>query len=305
MPTILQLRRGNTSQTTAFTGASGEISYDTDKRILVAHDGSTPGGVPLAREAHLAAAYTTANSAYNFANTRFASAGGTVSGDVTVTGNLIVSGNVTTINADNLSIEDNMIYLNHGLSKNTYPDLGFVANYSNGISQHTGLFRDQTDGFWKFFDGYLPAPGDSIFLDTANASFRLAPVVVSSITATTSNVGTVQTGTWQGSSISSTYTDAKTVSVGGQTGVISNTQLLNFLIAVDGLGSGLDADLLDGQQGSFYQNANNINAGLIATARLASSEANSQSYLRGDRQWVKIQSSGASTGLVYFMSSFL
>ena len=83
-----------------------------------------------------------------------------------------------------------------------------------------------------------------IFLDTANASFRLAPVSVSSITATTSNVGTVQTGTWQGSSISTTYTDAKTVSVGGQTGVISNTQILNFLIAVDGASSGLDAKSL-------------------------------------------------------------
>jgi hypothetical protein len=262
MPTILQLRRGNTSQTTAFTGASGEISYDTDKKILVAHDGSTPGGVPLAREAHLA-------SAYAFANTRFASAGGTIDGNVVVTGNLTVSGNVQTLNADNLNIEDNMIYLNHGLSKNTYPDLGFVAAYSNGSYQHTGLFRDQTDGFWKFFDGYQPEPDLSVFIDTANASFRLAPLSVSSITATTSNVGTVQTGTWQGSSISSIYTDAKTVSVGGQTGVISNTQILNFLIAVDGAGSNLDADLLDGQQGSFYQDANNINAGTMNVARLS------------------------------------
>ena len=304
MPTILQLRRGNTSQTTAFTGASGEVSYDTDKKILVAHDGSTPGGVPLAREAHLAAAYVTANSAYNFANTRFASAGGTISGDMIVTGNLTVSGNVQTLNADNLSIEDNMIYLNHGLSKNTYPDLGFVAAYSNGSYQHTGLFRDQTDGFWKFFDGYQPEPDASVFIDTANASFRLAPLSVSSITATTSNVGTVQTGTWNGSVIGTAYTTAKITSVGGATGAISNTQLLTNIIAVDGAGSGLDADLLDGQQGSFYQDANNINAGLIATARLASSEANNQSYLRGDQQWVKIQSSGASSGLVYFMSSF-
>lgn len=278
MPTILQLRRGNTSQTTAFTGASGEISYDTDKKILVAHDGSTPGGVPLAREAHLAAAYVTTNSAYNFANTRFASAGGTISGDVTVTGNLTVSGNVQTLNADNLSIEDNMIYLNHGLSKNTYPDLGFVAAYSNGSYQHTGLFRDQTDGFWKFFDGYQPEPDLSVFIDTANASFRLAPLSVGSITATTSNVGTVQTGTWQGSSISTTYTDAKTVSVGGQTGVISNTQLLNFLITVDGASSGLDADLLDGQQGSYYQDANNINAGTLNVARLAISGVNAKTY---------------------------
>jgi len=264
MPTILQLRRGNTSQTTAFTGASGEVSYDTDKKILVAHDGSTPGGVPLAREAHLA-------SAYAFANTRFASAGGTIDGSVVVTGNLTITGTTTTVSANNLSIQDNMIYLNNGPGSNTYPDIGFAANYSNGVYQHTGLFRDQTDGFWKFFDGYKPEPDASIYIDTSNSSFRLAPLAVASITADTSNVGTVQTGTWQGTSISTTYTDAKITSVGGQTGPISNTQLLNFLIAVDGVGSGLDADLLDGQSGSYYQDANNINAGTLNVARLSTS----------------------------------
>lgn len=35
----------------------------------------------------------------------------------------------------------------------------------------------------------------------------------------------------------------------------------------DGSGSTLDADLLDGQHGAFYQNANNINAGILAVAR--------------------------------------
>ncbi|WP_368516647.1 hypothetical protein [Rhizobium sp.] len=36
----------------------------------------------------------------------------------------------------------------------------------------------------------------------------------------------------------------------------------------DGVGSGLDADTLDGQSGAFYQNATNLNAGTIADARL-------------------------------------
>lgn len=42
----------------------------------------------------------------------------------------------------------------------------------------------------------------------------------------------------------------------------------------DGVGSGLDADLLDGQQGAFYQNASNLSAGTIADARLPTSMAN-------------------------------
>ena len=39
----------------------------------------------------------------------------------------------------------------------------------------------------------------------------------------------------------------------------------------DGSGSGLDADVLDGQHGSYYRNAGNLNAGTIPDARLANS----------------------------------
>lgn len=39
----------------------------------------------------------------------------------------------------------------------------------------------------------------------------------------------------------------------------------------DGAGSGLDADLLDGEHGSFYQNASNLNAGTVPVARLSGS----------------------------------
>jgi hypothetical protein len=37
----------------------------------------------------------------------------------------------------------------------------------------------------------------------------------------------------------------------------------------DGSGSGLDADKLDGQEGSFYRNASNLNAGTVPAERLA------------------------------------
>ncbi len=39
----------------------------------------------------------------------------------------------------------------------------------------------------------------------------------------------------------------------------------------DGSGSGLDSDKLDGQEGSYYRNAGNLNAGTIPDARLANS----------------------------------
>ena len=47
MPTVLQFRRGTTSQNNAFTGAIGEITYDTTTDVLRVHDGSTAGGFSM------------------------------------------------------------------------------------------------------------------------------------------------------------------------------------------------------------------------------------------------------------------
>jgi parallel beta-helix repeat protein len=46
----VQLRRGTTSEHSTFTGAVGEVTVDTTKDTLVVHDGSTTGGIPLAKQ---------------------------------------------------------------------------------------------------------------------------------------------------------------------------------------------------------------------------------------------------------------
>ena len=74
MATQVQLRRGNNTQTLAFTGAEAEITVDTDKETVVVHDGSTAGGFPLAREAAANSAGVYANSAFEAANTAQATA---------------------------------------------------------------------------------------------------------------------------------------------------------------------------------------------------------------------------------------
>lgn len=48
----LQLRRGTTTEHDTFTGAVGEVSVDTDKEVLVVHDGVTVGGFPVAARAN-------------------------------------------------------------------------------------------------------------------------------------------------------------------------------------------------------------------------------------------------------------
>jgi len=47
MPKQVRLRRGTTAQHTTFTGAEGEVTFDTSKKVLVLHDGVTAGGKPV------------------------------------------------------------------------------------------------------------------------------------------------------------------------------------------------------------------------------------------------------------------
>ena len=48
MPTAVQFRRGTTAQHSTFTGATGEVTVDTDRKTVVVHDGATAGGSPVA-----------------------------------------------------------------------------------------------------------------------------------------------------------------------------------------------------------------------------------------------------------------
>ena len=57
----LKLRGGTTAENAAFTGASKEVSVDTDKNTLIVHDGTTAGGHPLAPES----ASTAQGTSYN------------------------------------------------------------------------------------------------------------------------------------------------------------------------------------------------------------------------------------------------
>ncbi|MCS7228042.1 MAG: hypothetical protein NZ839_03650 [Endomicrobia bacterium] len=46
----VQFRRGTTSQHQSFVGVIGEITVDTDKKVVVVHDGITYGGHPMQKE---------------------------------------------------------------------------------------------------------------------------------------------------------------------------------------------------------------------------------------------------------------
>ena len=50
MATQVQFRRGTTGQHSAFTGAVGEVTVDTEKRTVCIHDATQAGGFPLLKE---------------------------------------------------------------------------------------------------------------------------------------------------------------------------------------------------------------------------------------------------------------
>ena len=72
MSTQIQTRRGTTTQHSSFTGAAGEITVDTDKNVVVVHDGSTAGGHPLIKSGDIGStvqAYDADTSKNDVANT--------------------------------------------------------------------------------------------------------------------------------------------------------------------------------------------------------------------------------------------
>lgn len=169
-------------------------------------DSAVQGGIDFTNTAGVIAAVATGlseNSNVTFNN-------GTFNGNVFIDGNLTVSGSNTSLNVQNLQVADAFIYLNSG-SSSTNPDMGFAGNYNDGTYHHAGFFRDASDaGTFKVFENYGPEPDASIYIDTAHATFRLAPFAAAKINATSI------TGSLSGNaSTASKWASARTITLGG------------------------------------------------------------------------------------------
>jgi hypothetical protein len=175
-----------------------------------------------------------------------------------------------------------------GVSSNT-PSLGVLANgelslnFADGIlyyktaanalgsirtTQVTGLNKEI-----QFNDSGSFGSNASLTFDKANTTLTTNNFVANTITTGTgaggiiaganviySNVFVANSGGYvQFSDGSKQYTanagGGSVTSVAGATGVVSNTNILTGLLTVDGTGSGLDADLLDGLNSTSFANA--------------------------------------------------
>lgn len=101
------------------------------------------------------------------------------------------------------------------------PDLGITGGYNDGTYHHTGVFRDASDGNWKFFHKYTPEPDADTFIDTSHTSFELANVQAQLFIG---NVTGDVTGT-----VSSLSNHTTTNLNEGTNQYYSNTRVLNYL----------------------------------------------------------------------------
>lgn len=102
-------------------------------------------------------------NAYTLATyVKLTAASQTITGDFSITGNLFIGGNTTAVSANNLIVNDPLIYLANNNPSDTL-DIGFVGSYTNTGSAHvhTGLYRDHTSKQYYLFQGYDANPNIS------------------------------------------------------------------------------------------------------------------------------------------------
>jgi hypothetical protein len=118
----------------------------------------------------------------------------TVGGALTVSGNLYVNGNVTYINANNINLNDSLIYLADDNPSDSI-DIGFVSAFTSNVRyQHTGFVRDATDGVWKLFANVVAEPTTTIdFTNATYANLQVGNIAGTITTASQPNITTVGT----------------------------------------------------------------------------------------------------------------
>jgi hypothetical protein len=182
---------GTTLTVTGATTLNGGLTMDTDKFTVADTTGNTAiagtlgvsGIVSLTDTTDATALGTAAvvlSGGLSVAKKLHVGTNIEVDGNIVIDGDFTVNGTTTTINATNLAIEDNLIYLNEG-STVTNPDLGWAGNYNDGTYRHAGMFRDATDGGkFKIFKGLTIEPGSAI--DTTHASYDHADLQIGGLT---------------------------------------------------------------------------------------------------------------------------
>jgi hypothetical protein len=191
MPFAFQRRRGTTAQHASFTGLLGELTVDTDKDVVVVHDGSTAGGFP---QVGASATQTLTNKTLTSPTVNTPTiAGATISGaftsTATVTGGTLVNSVIRGIEEDvnvvasaatgtiNLDVETASIWY---YTSNASANHTLNIRYSSTVSLNTALaVGDAITVVWMNTNGTTAYYPSTIQIDGSTVT----PKVPAAITA--------------------------------------------------------------------------------------------------------------------------
>ena len=147
-----------------------------------------------------------------------------VAGDATFTGNVIILGSNSEISTTQINVNDPLIQLANNNTSNTV-DIGVFGQYNSGSANvYSGVFRDASDGIWKFFKDYTVEPGTTI--DPAANGFSYANVSIGALSAANNiSIGTGQAYQINGSNVLSSTVLGSTVLASSLTSVGTLTTL--------------------------------------------------------------------------------
>jgi fibronectin-binding autotransporter adhesin len=184
-----------------------------------------------------------------------------VSGSLVVQGDITVNGSMTTIQTENMTIEDQLIQLAKGNTADTV-DIGFFGSYNDGTDKYTGMYRDSVDGIYKFFTGLEEQPTTNI--NTVGTGYTEATILVGDIKTTTLNA----TGNVQVNSLDI----VNNTTVGGTFDVTNNTSLST--VSTSGLAT-LDSASITNNTivGGTFDVTGNTSLSTISTSGLATLES--------------------------------
>jgi len=269
MPTVLQFRRGTTTQNNSFTGTAGELSVDTTLDTLRVHDGSTAGGFALLKETGISSLTLNAQAEIRLGDSdssnyvgfkspgtvasnlifTLPSADGT-SGQALVTdasGNLSFAAAGATISADTSTNTDFLIYFassTSGALTAVKQDSGLTYNPSSG-SLTSATFVGALTGNASGSAATLATPraialsGDVV--GTANFDGSAGISIATTIQANSVALGTDTTGNYVATgAVSGTGLSGSSSSEGGTFTVTSNatnSSTGGTIVARDGSGN--------------------------------------------------------------------
>ncbi|MCA9331772.1 hypothetical protein KC968_02420, partial [Candidatus Saccharibacteria bacterium] len=199
----------------------------------------------------------------------------TIAGNGEIQGNMIVQGSIT---GDTLAIGTSG-------TQNGY----VICDASNNCG-YSGAGSSFVQGGNSFGNPANIGTNDIQPLNVETNGVTRLSIDASGNSAFTGNVssnGTISANSLSGNG--SGVTNVNATALNGNTAGNSNGQ-----IAINNgtVNTNLNADLLDGQHGSFYQDASNINSGVVADARLSGNVTLQGNAFNGANQLVQLTASG-------------